>query len=457
MVNPKDIARSLKANLLEIDCIDMLLSQGGDVENKITFRGKGFIRQEVDGTLTFKLFAIDFTNTSPTAHLRAMFGARPGTLYRDTDKYHLMATTIDKTVWEADNILPRASWPAEGSPVLTGTMYRLVTKFRSDGRHSVQLHYFEGMELPTVFHYDKAQGSTTDRAQFEAANTKFSVLRSEEDVTITADSETELDVAFHVRIDEALKFLTARPVQWRMLIRHHGDNGCLEIAVPPAKSTATRLDPPISRGNHGWFEDGWPLFSRYLEYVLNNAQHPSYWSHCSYHLHNACEASANSIDAWAVGISVAVEGIANRVIPPKNEAESSKLADLRRWLLDLVCENEEYKPHFRRLDGLLGSLKSLRVQDRLMPLAQSGHITEEYLKAWTRLRNRHVHPRDIDLKEMQTGDVQRLFDLINKVTVLMYQVVFYLIGYNGRFTDYGTHGYPTKDYPLAEFKFEAED
>jgi hypothetical protein len=45
--------------------------------------------------------------------------------------------------------------------------------------------------------------------------------------------------------------------------------------------------------------------------------------------------------------------------------------------------------------------------------------------------------------------LQELIDLIHKVTVLMYHIVFYLIGYRGKFTDYSSLGFPEKTYPSA--------
>jgi hypothetical protein len=41
----------------------------------------------------------------------------------------------------------------------------------------------------------------------------------------------------------------------------------------------------------------------------------------------------------------------------------------------------------------------------------------------------------------------KLLGLINKTTVLMYQIIFYIIGYKGKFIDYGAPDYPYKEYP----------
>jgi len=58
-----------------------------------------------------------------------------------------------------------------------------------------------------------------------------------------------------------------------------------------------------------------------------------------------------------------------------------------------------------------------------------------------------VHPTPPDLSDEKTPDHQSHFDLINKVTVLLYHLIFYLIGYSGSYSDYGTHGYPNRAYP----------
>jgi hypothetical protein len=45
--------------------------------------------------------------------------------------------------------------------------------------------------------------------------------------------------------------------------------------------------------------------------------------------------------------------------------------------------------------------------------------------------------------------MQKLVDHIHKVEVLLRQLTFHLITYEGPFTDYGVHTFPSKQYPLA--------
>jgi hypothetical protein len=218
----------------------------------------------------------------------------------------------------------------------------------------------------------------------------------------------------------------------------------LASAVP--RSAKTRLDPPIAVG-HAFLGDSWRLFSLYFDYVIRTTPHP-YWNTCSYHLHNACEASANSVDAWAVGLSVALEGIANLIPFVPDPTETAELEHLRSDVLAQIATREQHKKHHKRLEGLLGPLTLIRAQDRLRWLAEQRRADPRHVAAWSSLRNRHVHPGERDLRSVEPEKFQRLFDLMNQVTVLMYHAVFHLIGYEGKYTDYASRNYPTNDYPL---------
>jgi hypothetical protein len=94
-------------------------------------------------------------------------------------------------------------------------------------------------------------------------------------------------------------------------------------------------------------------------------------------------------------------------------------------------------------------MSSKRPQDTLYALGDAGRVEKSYVEAWTYLRNRHVHPKLQDLEKPTSADMQKLLDHIHKVEVLLRQLTFHLIGYEGPFTDYGARGFPSKQYPLA--------
>jgi hypothetical protein len=184
---------------------------------------------------------------------------------------------------------------------------------------------------------------------------------------------------------------------------------------------------------------------------LHNNTRPPSRNLCSYHLHNACEASANSVDAWTVGVSVAVEGIANLVKHEIPIAEKRKINNLTKSIIIQITSLGQFKEFVNRVQNLLGMMYVVRPQDRLKPLERRGYIGKEYIEAWSSLRNRHVHPSEIDLRNMTEIDYhQTVINRIYKATALMYQITFYLIGYKGKFTDYGAVGHRLKDYPFKQ-------
>jgi hypothetical protein len=101
----------------------------------------------------------------------------------------------------------------------------------------------------------------------------------------------------------------------------------------------------------------------------------------------------------------------------------------------------------RRIRGLIGSMGNRRPQDVLHGLVKTGHADEAYVEAWDDLRNRHVHPKPNDLKQVQGIDFQKLFDRIYRTEVTLWQLTFYLIGYAGPYTDYGAEGFPSRTFP----------
>jgi hypothetical protein len=440
---PSEILSAFKLRTLEMDCVDMALVQSADASS-ISYKGKGYIRQTSEDFLTFKIYATETTNTDASRHLKEFFTAKSGRLFRDNEYYRFVAITSDGTKWTADKVRPIVNWGAQHTnPIVTGSFINgpLSTEWpMSEAAHSLYLHFFDSTEIPCII----------DQIKFSAVNCDFVVRKPDNEFVVEACSTDVLPALFHIRIQEALRLLLARSVICRVIINHDGKRQSFQMASTPPRSLNTQLGRPID-SSYGHLDDSWRLFSQYLEYVINNTPSAA-WNRCSYHLYNACEASANSVDAWAIGVSVAVEGIAKLVKSETPTTEERKrVTILTKHLLDHISSLPCFNDLSKRVKGLLGMMQDVRVQDRLTPLVSNGYVDYAYISAWSKLRNKHVHPSSRNLDMANIDDYhQSMLDLINKTTVLMYHIIFYMIGYKGKFTDYGTTGYPFKDYPLAK-------
>jgi hypothetical protein len=432
-----EILSALRRRRLDIDCFEIALVQNTEAE-AISFRGPGYIRQGEDDRIGFKIYAVETINTDLPRDLNRIARQTAGTLYRESDYYSLSATGVDGSQWTAARILPELRWAVGASNrIITGDIAAIAADWLAvEGGPSLVLHYFGDTEIPSI----------EDQYSFTAAGCEFTIRKGDAEFVVEARGPGALVDGFHVRIQEALRLLLAQSVDWRVLLRHDGRRQRLELASGTQRARRAQLGRPVD-GDYGCIEDCWRLFGRYLEYVLGTVPASS-WNRCSYYLYNACEASTGSVDAWAIGVSVAVEGIASLIkgdLPPE---EKTKLDGLKKSVLAHIGAQPCLAGFADRVRGLLGMMQNVRPQDRLRPLIEQGCANQAYLKAWSDLRNKHVHPGESDLGDMTITDYhQKLLGLINKTTVLMYQIIFYIIGYEGKFIDYGVPDYPYKEFP----------
>ena len=443
---------AFRRGTLDIDCKRMVLAQ--HKEDGESFEGQGYIRQADGGAVIFKIYVATH-NAKPLRHLEAMFSGGAGKLYRDEAFYDLEATGRDGTRWTATRILPALHWDATDMTVLVhGKMQSMTAHLDMPQRHHyLRLHFFEEYQVPllqmseTEVHGNRYH--VRDRAEFETCGAKFEVRQREGsgDTIVELTSETPLPVAFDLRIQEALQYLTAKSAFWRARLQSHDKELHLELSSPRRKSARTQFSPPISPGSTDFLEHGWRLFGVYLAYVTQKTQ-GTHWNPVAYHLYSACETTANSVDAWAVGVSVAVEAVTGLIAIDGDKAKELALYQdrVRAWL----TEQTDLSPDIvKRAQGQINAMSSKRPQDTLYRLADAGRVEKNYVNAWAYLRNRHVHPKLQDLEKPTPTDMQKLFDHLRKAEVLLRQLTFYLIDYKGPFTDYGACNYPSKQYPLA--------
>jgi hypothetical protein len=432
---------AFRQRTFQIDCVEMVLVQN-ETTSPISFKGKGRIWQAEDDTLKFELRVLEQTNLA--SFFRSLSSWKPGTLFRKTDFYALSVIGIDGTRWTADRVIPSCGFPAPGAgPVVTGNLSVLSTeRSMATANNLLHLHFFDDVELPFV-------GETF---AFSAANYEFVIRKSKNEFVVQAVSRGVLGEDLHLRVQEALRFLLAKSVAWRGLFRQEGTRLLFELSSNTARSSNTKLGPPTGLGHPQTLDYPWRLFSAYLEYVVRTTPR-SEMNWCSYHLHNLCEASANSVDAWAIGLSVAVEGIVDLVKKVASPDEKKRLKSLKQNIVDHVSSHPDFSNLAQRVAGALDMMFHDRVQDRLKPMIESGHVDESYIQAWAKLRNKQAHPKKVDLRGVLVTDYHRsMLELIDRTTALMYQIIFHLIGYQGWFIDYGSPGYPLKAYPLSAVK-----
>lgn len=451
-----DLVSAFRSGNFEIDCLEMRLTQN-KTEEPITYSGPGYIRLSDDGTLEFKIYAREVRNTSALASLNATMKSESGKIYAETDFYTLAAVDRANNQWLAKDLLPHIHWPGleDVRPIAHGALTTLATasgRFAKQTRkHLLRLHFFERVEIACtgISAQETPIGATLtrDHAKFSALGCEFLVTKTDDEIIAVVQSDEPFAPFFETRIIEALQFMLSRSLPLRMLVSTEDSSQILELSSAVPRAGRPKLDPPLAPGYQGYQECFWPLFTRYLEYVVKNTS-AQYWHSSSYHLNNAAEASAQSLDTWATGICVAVEGIASLIEIKSTPEEKKAKRDIIKALSDYIDAQAWDSKLSRRTKGLLPQLHNVQVRERLETLRVIGHVDGADMKAWSDLRNRQAHPKHSDIRNIDKVDLRSKLDLISKTTVLMYHVVFHLIGYSGKYVDYGTYRYPVRDYPL---------
>jgi hypothetical protein len=426
----KEIIEDFRQGKLQIDFINLSLVQN-NAANPISYRGTGYIRQTDEDQLSVRLYSVETQNTDLAKDFNSLMSTKPGALYKDADYYTLTGATLDGSTWKAEHILPHASWFAGNpNPIVNGSVARCERGKREAAGTRLRMHYFEKADLPCLI----------DVAKFTACDLEFDIKKEEDSFTVGVSDKTALPESLAMKIEEALRFILAQTVSYRVLAGHN----YLQLYSRSHKSRRTYLPPPIGRSGSAFHANTWQLFEAYLAYVMQGTE--PYWHPCSNHLHNACEASANALDAWAIGLSVAVEGLAGLLPKELDPKIKKQLEALQDFINGRVARSRTHNAFAKRIAGMMNGLTQIRAIDRMNGLAESGGTTPALLKDWTKLRNRGVHPTKRG-GNLTPTDFQRLIDEVHHVTVLMYHIVFALIGYKGPYTEYGVHGFPQRDYP----------
>ena len=238
--------------------------------------------------------------------------------------------------------------------------------------HYLRHHFFEEIKSRSP---DEQNGKTRnhyyvrDRAEFETCGAGFEVRQraGSGDTFVELTSETAFPAAFDLRIQEALRYLTAKPAFWRARLQSHDKELHLELSSPWQKSARTQFSPPISPGSPHFLD----MVGAY--WSVSDVCHSEYEGHAlesgRLHLYNACETTANSVDAWAVGISVAVEAITGLIATATDGDKAEELTHYQKRVLAWLAEQKDLSADIvKRAQGQINAMSNKRPQDTLYVL-----------------------------------------------------------------------------------------
>lgn len=454
------LLKDARSGSLFLDCLDMEL-KGNTPEKPGYFRGPGYIKQGESG-LEFKIYAKELENVD----IRAMWtdpGPKAGELFRHEHYYSLFAVDNSGTRWTAGQIKPypsHSSHPSPSSIVITGSIFELESRHEDDFVYQLNhltIAVYESVTVPfnTTTNYLKSKGNeepecfrtASEETEFRAAGCDFTVNMEDGVLLLSAKSAHPFPELLEARVIEALLFVLGRPVWWRESNRSTGNTSRLRLRSRIITPTPIRMKAPFYERFDSIYKNYWRLFALYLEFVVTYEQpefHP-----CSAFLLSVSQASSNSAHGYALNLAVAVEGLVKHLHkdqrakdPDYEKAVEAFKEHVASWpQLDYWAN--QGGPNRERLIGLTNILNQGSPQDHLYRLAKENKLIKNHVIIWKELRTQAAHSLD----NPNSPQLQKLLRDIDTVIVLMYHLLFHVIGYQGPYVDFSTVGYPTRIYP----------
>ena len=436
-------AEAFRRKELELDFATITIAQC-TVTDPVTYTGPGYFRQDASGKLEVKCYATTTPQIGITAFNRQMRSSS-GSLYGEDDHYRTSAIDHAGHEWDASPSLLGSSISfVTDASVMTLAPRRFIRRLGwRDPASRLRLEFFGQRERNWT-----ALFGAHDIEYSEGQRLALTIERgADEAVVVTASSQGALPASLEMRLVEALQFVLSLDLHVDISDSAGDGKRTAELRTTGPRPSRINPYPPLNTRSPGNTAPIITLLQHYLRYALA-APIADAWHPCSAHLAHARQASANSLEAWEVGLSVAVEGIAN-LIPAEAPSETVDYGTLRKELTTWLGERSYPESLVNRIGGMLGGLEMVRPKDRMMGLVNRGAVSKDDIAAWVRVRNTAVHTRQITSSDLEDNELQRRFDQLHRVYRLMHGMVFHLIGYSGPYSNYAERGSPEAAFPLV--------
>ncbi|MFZ2653933.1 MAG: hypothetical protein WAX69_03390 [Victivallales bacterium] len=475
--------KAMKEGSWELPCMEMTLAKN---DGKKSYSGAGVIRRNSDGIFNYMLMSPAKEEPESFDALKfaivEKFSKKPPDnrfLLEDGDYWTLTAIDKDCRKWISDRLVePGISAGAYPGLFLSGDLGRVeyrkahssITKALGlEQKEDVPKKYityvsFTDYRIPgnTVVNEMRKVGNkevpgkaSASVAKFKALGVDFTMEQLNDYLMLDAKSETEIKLPINIlsiRISESLQFCLGRPMEWDMCFLVEGND---EVAILRSFSRRTgnpRVGPPLDY----WYPNNipyvWKLFDKYLSYVAQNGIQEERFQRISSRIWRVLHASTGSWEAEKLTLCVEIEGLLNEYLS-SSATPPEKLEKAANGILELIKSEEKTGGRASCLDKdslgivktVVGNLKrGASAINILRQLQEESSVRESDVEAWDSTRNPASHGRS----EPEITD--EIYGMRGRLVVLLYHIVFHIIGYEGPYSDYGTPRKVVADYKLKK-------
>ena len=439
-----DTIDKLMSSKFEIDCIDISLTQQIK-EDPIIYNGSGTIYQDENGVLSLKLYA---KRTNTEKKLSHIFKPHvQGRIIGNEDYFSLRATDMSGNEWSAEDIWPSAniSSPAAGQ-MIKAELREIKNITEADirirsGKTCLFIVAPGSYEIPCNKKEDLPNGGWRfNRSLFSVNKVDFEFKKLDNYLTIDASTETNaLPEQSEIRILEALSIICGQIV--RPMIIDHSRGGIRTLRIKSVNDTFA--NKPLSYPLKHSLPPDLETFASFLEKYLYSIEDPyselfGFW----YKINRAWQ---GGITNASLSLTVAIEGIVKAYFEKYGLPDREILCQIRE-AKQLIKHSELGEKIKQRLLSSIGGLKIASPQGALYQMSNMGLFPKSFVVEWLSLRNKSVHPHQIDRDEkIKQVNINKNYTCL----ALFYCLLFKVIGYEGNFIDYSQEGWPEKRFSLV--------
>lgn len=240
----------LKENRFHVDLLEMRLTRRGNAED--VYSGSGFIQQDADGELEFRLYD---RARRPASSLGSFI---LGSFVEDEQYYDLEARDISGRAWRASHIIVGESGASDVSGCICQGELKQVTCVVEDTSEEGLWMYLPGeVKLPTnaitriVEETPRRMSIRPNFNLWEVKSERFELRMTKVEGGLEVDGSYlggPLPEHFEQRLEESLWFTLAFPAKWTLLDIRKGGEHSFIIRRLRDKPGRPLLRPPLEPG-----------------------------------------------------------------------------------------------------------------------------------------------------------------------------------------------------------------
>ncbi len=468
----EEFKKAYVAELFVIDCIEIKLTSNDlDSNTHTPYCSSGFIMIGPDKGAEARLVfpRVAETPYDQSESIRRLLQHRPGKITPEGHFFRLEARDVRGNLWTN----PAARVDSDESKetiTLTVSCDYLRCELKCPNNEiwtdMVMLEELEfplnivdgtkrmvrGRFSPRLFEFGSQGNADELGVSYDSGSARLGTRRFSELYAQPTNPSGQVPNGFEERLLEAVRFVTAT-MFWPVMMETVNDGiRTLELSKARSAPGGGLVNPPLSP--RGQDKDFYNLLGRYYRYASDVAVGDEFTS-LSQKLGGLFTLKNVWIDTVALLVSVAVEAVLKENgFKNIGNADPLTIKEVDKVFSAIRATDADASIRARAISSM-ASMKSSRAIDKLYALVKAGALDDDDKatgkvgdpKKWSGLRNTSAHGSlHVDPKKLQ----ELLDNIFGSITVL-YKLVFMLIGYTGRYSDYSRPGWAIQEFDATAY------